>query len=295
MRWEDQGYSGNVEDRRGNMLGGGFRTGSPLYVGRGGLSFTGLIILGLVLWVLGIDPRVLLTGEIPPGDGASYEDTYKPTDYSDKQLRFVSAVLATTENAWGEYFNEFGRTYRQPKLVVFSNAINSACGFAGSATGPFYCPSDRKVYLDMSFFRELEQRFRAPGDFAQAYVIGHEVGHHVQNLLGILPRVQQQQERLSETKANALQVRTELQADCLAGVWAKRADKIKPLLEQGDVDEALQAASAIGDDRLQRRTQGRVVPESFTHGTSEQRQRWFITGLREGKIEACDTFSTENL
>jgi predicted metalloprotease len=300
MRWEDQGSSDNVEDRRsgGGGLGGfggfGGGRGIPLNFGRGGLSFTSLIIIGIIMLVFGIDPRVLLDGGLPVSD-MRYEDSYRPADKNNEQVKFVSAVLATTENAWGKYFNELGKTYSEPKLVLFSGGISSACGLAQSAAGPFYCPEDRKVYLDMNFFRELERRFKAPGDFAQAYVIGHEVGHHVQNLLGILPQVRNKQENASRAQANALQVRVELQADCFAGVWAKRADEMRSLLEPGDADEALAAASAIGDDTLQKRTEGRVVPESFTHGSSAQRMRWFSAGLRDGKIEACDTFGAKNL
>jgi predicted metalloprotease len=295
MRWEDQGSSDNIEDRRGSMFGGGFGRGIPLNFGRGGMSFTSLIIIGVILWIFGIDPRVLLDGGMPIGGGPTYEDSYRPADKNNKQVQFVSAVLATTERAWGKYFDEMGKTYSEPKLVLYSNAIGSACGFAESATGPFYCPEDRKVYLDMGFFRELERRFKAPGDFAQAYVIGHEVGHHVQNLLGILPAAQERQQSVGRAQANALQVRVELQADCFAGVWAKRADEMHALLEPGDAEEALAAASAIGDDTLQKRSEGRVVPESFTHGSSEQRVRWFSAGLRKGRIEVCDTFSAKKL
>lgn len=301
MRWEDQGSSGNIEDRRGSFGGfGGFRRGfgdgMPLNFGRGGLSFTSLIIIVVVMLIFGIDPRVLFQGGGFGGSDIAYEDSYRPTEPSnDRQVKFVSAVLATTENAWGQYFSDMGMTYQEPKLVLFSGGVGSACGFAQTAVGPFYCPEDRKVYLDMSFFNELEQRFAAPGDFAKAYVIGHEIGHHVQNLLGVLPKVDGMKRSASRAQGNALQVRIELQADCLAGVWAKRADEMRALLEPGDAEAALRAASAIGDDTLQKRTQGRVAPESFTHGTSEQRMRWFSTGLREGKIESCDTFGSKNL
>jgi predicted metalloprotease len=295
MRWRDQGFSSNVQDMRGRMFGGGLGRGMPLRFGRGGMSFTSLIILLVIMFVFGIDPRVLLEGGLPGGDIA-YEDSYKPTTKGNEpQVKFVSAVLATTENVWNSYFEELGGTYSEPKLVLFSNAIGSACGFAQAAVGPFYCPQDRKIYLDMGFFRELEMRFKAPGDFAQAYVIGHEVGHHVQNLLGVLRQVEGKQQNLGRAQINALQVRVELQADCFAGIWAKRADEMRPLLEPGDVQEGLAAASAIGDDTLQKRARGRVVPESFTHGSSEQRMRWFSAGLREGKIEACDTFAARSL
>lgn len=294
MRWEDQGESGNVEDRRGGfggMFGGRGPMGAgfpfPLPFGGGGFSFTTLIIVFVIMWMLGLNPLSLLTGDF--SGVAPHEESESAPAQNDQQKRFVSAVLATTERAWDGYFTQMGSSYQKPKLVLFSGGVSSACGFAQSAAGPFYCPNDRKVYLDTQFFNELARRFGAPGDFAQAYVIGHEIGHHVQNLLGILPRVRQAQERAGEEGANALQVRVELQADCFAGVWAKRANEEKPLLEPGDVEEALRAASAIGDDTIQKRTQGQVVPESFTHGSAAQRMRWLQTGLKSGDIESCNT------
>jgi hypothetical protein len=204
--------------------------------------------------------------------------------------QFVAAILGSTEDVWGALFQASGETYRQPTLVLFSGATQSGCGMGQSAMGPFYCPSDEKVYIDLSFYEDLRSRFQAPGDFAQAYVIAHEVGHHVQKLLGVSDRVHQLAQRSSEAEANALSVRMELQADCYAGLWASRAEQARPMLEAGDVEEALTAASAIGDDRLQRQSQGTVVPESFTHGTSAQRVRWFRQGLRTGSVKSCDTF-----
>ncbi|MES2906636.1 MAG: neutral zinc metallopeptidase [Pseudomonadota bacterium] len=301
MRWEDQGSSDNIEDRRGSVFGGrGFGGGFPIRLGGGGgFSITTLIVIFVIMWMLGFDPMKLLNGDFSElgGGGPSYENRMPSgpnTAQNDTQAKFVSAVLATTERTWDDLFKQMGSDYEKPKLVLFSGGISSACGLAQSASGPFYCPNDRKVYLDMSFFQELEQRFGAPGDFARAYVIGHEIGHHVQNQLGVIERVQEMKRKTGAKQGNALQVRVELQADCLAGVWAKRADEIKPLLEPGDAEEALAAASAIGDDRLQKKMQGHVVPESFTHGTSEQRMQWFKTGLSSGKIDSCDTFSDKN-
>jgi len=207
----------------------------------------------------------------------------------------VSAVLATTEDSWQDLFRQYGQRYDDPKLVLFSGAVRSACGLGQSAMGPFYCPGDEKVYIDLDFYQELKSRFRAPGDFAQAYVIAHEIGHHVQKLLGIMDQVEAVRQRMGSTEANALQVRVELQADCFAGVWANRAQESQKIIEPGDIDEALNAASAIGDDRIQKQTQGYVVPDSFTHGSSEQRVRWFRRGYETGKLEACDTFKTAEL
>ncbi len=308
MRWEDQGSSDNVEDRRseggggfgggglgglGGMFGGG---GGPMGAGFGGGHFSigTIIVVGLIMWALGMNPLALLTGGPLTNDDSQETSAPAGPTGNDQQARFVSSVLATTEHVWDAAFKDMGATYQKPKLVLFSRGISSACGFAQSATGPFYCPNDRKVYLDMHFFRELEQRFRSPGEFAQAYVVAHEIGHHVQNLLGLLPRVQKAQQNMNESQRNAMQVRVELQADCYAGVWAKRADDMKSLIEFGDVEGALQAASAIGDDTLQRQSQGQVVPESFTHGTSAQRVSWFQTGLKSGSIESCDTFGNRN-
>ena len=291
MRWDNQRQSDNVEDRRG----------SSLPRAAGGLSIGGLIMVGLVSWFLGVDPRVILQGAEQLGlQGAQpqqQESRSGPiTDPHDRVGRFVSSILATTEDTWDQIFKEAGRTYTPPRLVLFSGRTLSACGNAEAAMGPFYCPMDRKVYLDTAFFTELSSRFHSPGEFAAAYVVGHEVGHHVQNLMGILPRVQEAQRSMGQVQQNALQVRVELQADCFAGVWAAKTNSRIAFLEDGDIDQALRAASAIGDDTLQRRSQGTVVPESFTHGSSQQRMRWFMTGIRSnGRLEACNTFEARSL
>jgi predicted metalloprotease len=283
MRWRGERQSENIEDRRGMSRGG-------MAIG-GGLG--GIVILVLAL-LFGADPRQLLE-QLPSGEQGSGTQTSRPTNPQEEELKqFVSVVLASTEDVWSEIFHEQGRQYRKPTLVLFSSEVRSECGLAGAAVGPFYCPGDQKVYLDLSFFAELRTRFRAPGDFAEAYVIAHEVGHHVQNLLGTMQRVDTARRRLSEAEANELSVRVELQADFLAGVWAHYAQK-KGIVEPGDIEEALGAASAVGDDRLQRESQGYVVPDSFTHGTSEQRVRWFRKGLETGDIRQGDTFNTPNL
>lgn len=291
MRWDDQRQSDNVEDRRGSSLP---RTA-------GGLSIGGLIVVGLVSWFLGVDPRVILQGAEQLGlqgtQPQQQESRSGPiTDPNDRVGRFVSSILATTEDTWDQIFKEAGRTYTPPRLVLFTGRTLSACGNAEAAMGPFYCPMDRKVYLDTAFFTELSSRFHSPGEFAAAYVVGHEVGHHVQNLMGILPRVQEAQRSVGQVQQNALQVRVELQADCFAGVWAAKTNSRIAFLEDGDIDQALRAASAIGDDTLQRRSQGTVVPESFTHGSSQQRMRWFMMGIRSnGRLEACNTFEARTL
>ncbi|HWL31786.1 MAG TPA: neutral zinc metallopeptidase [Xanthobacteraceae bacterium] len=310
MRLDDLPESGNVEDRRGDdgFGGGGGGFGGGLPIGRGGLGIGGVVVLGLIGWALGIDPMLLINGaEIFTGGGQpGYEqripqqDTARTGTPSDETGRFVARVLGSTEVQWKDIFSKEGQTYRAPRLVMFSGVTRSACGVAQSAMGPFYCPNDREVYLDAAFFRDLETRFRGctgkACDFSKAYVIAHEVGHHVQNLLGILGKVQQAQRASGDQVAsNRLQVRVELQADCLAGVWANHAEQRYKFLDPGDIDAALQTASAIGDDMLQRRAQGRVVPDSFTHGTSEQRKRWFSTGFREGTIKACNTFAAAQL
>lgn len=286
MRWHSGRRSENIEDRRGMGIPRGVRVG-----GMGGL---GILVLALIAMFLGVDPSLLLQGgpviespsvSVSPGGGSSDVGTG-----NDEAHAFVSAILANTEDVWHEVFREAGRTYQPPKLVLFSQAVRSECGIAGEATGPFYCPVDRKVYLDLSFFEELQQHFQAPGDFAQAYVIAHEIGHHVQTLLGISQKVSSLRERLQPAEANQLSVRLELQADCLAGVWANRAQRARQILEAGDIEEGLNAAAAIGDDRLQRRAQGRIVPESFTHGSSAQRVRWFRRGLERGDFENCNSF-----
>jgi predicted metalloprotease len=283
MRWAGGRRSGNIEDRRG--------MGVPLGVAGGGL---GTVVVLLLALFFGLDPGAILsTGDpeisVPSGTPPS---TSAPAD---RQADFVSVVLADTEDTWAVLFREMNREYIPPKLVLFRTAAQSACGLAGSAVGPFYCPSDRRVYLDLDFFRDLGERFRAPGDFAQAYVIAHEVGHHVQALLGITERVAVMQQRTPRREANALSVRVELQADCLAGVWAYHANESRQLLEEGDVEEGLRAAAAIGDDRLQRQTQGQVTPDSFTHGTSAQRSRWFKRGFDTGEMRRCDTFAASTL
>jgi uncharacterized protein len=276
--------SGNIEDRRGMSPG--------IAVG-GGL---GTIVLVLVALFFGVDPSVVLQGgapEAPPPMSQSQHPSASPG--ADPMKEFVSAVLADTEDTWRVLFKDLGREYKEPRLVLFSGAVNSACGMAQSASGPFYCPPDQKVYLDMSFFRDLQNRFRAPGDFAQAYVIAHEVGHHVQTLLGISQKVRGLQERAGERERNALSVRQELQADCFAGIWAFHANKARQVLEAGDVEEGLNAAAAIGDDRLQRQTRGTVVPDAFTHGSSAQRVRWFKKGLEAGDVRQCDTLNARQL
>jgi predicted metalloprotease len=283
MLWRGQRQSDNVEDRRG--LGGG-----GLAIG-GGLG--GIVVLIIAL-LLGADPRQLL--EQTRGDSpAPGTQTSRPVNPQEEELKqFSLTVLASTEDVWSDILRQQGKSYRKPTLVLFTDQVRSACGNAGAAVGPFYCPGDEKLYLDFSFFSELQTRFRAPGDFAQAYVIAHEVGHHVQNLLGTMDRVDAARGRMSEAEANELSVRLELQADFFAGVWAHYAQQ-KGLLEAGDIEEALGAASAVGDDRLQRQTQGYVIPDSFTHGTSEQRSRWFRKGLETGDIRQGDTFNARSL
>ncbi|MCA1600459.1 MAG: zinc metallopeptidase [Acidobacteria bacterium] len=283
MRWREGRQSENVEDRRGMSRGG-------MAIG-GGLG--GIIILVIAL-LLGADPRQLLE-QLPSEGQAPVTQSSRPTNPEEEELRkFVGAVLADTEDVWNDIFRQLGRQYREPTLVLFTDRVQSACGVGGAAVGPFYCPGDEKLYIDLAFYRELKSRFRAPGDFAQAYVIAHEVGHHVQHLLGTMDQVNSARNRLSEAEANRLSVRLELQADFLAGVWAHHAQK-RGALEEGDVEEALGAASAIGDDRLQGETQGYVVPDSFTHGTSEQRISWFRQGLDTGDIRQGDTFNTRSL
>jgi predicted metalloprotease len=279
MRWRGGRESENVEDRRG-MRGGG-----PVMIS-GGL---GTLVIVLVLLFLGVDPQALLG---PGGlEQAPQPGPQPQAGVPDEMSQFVSVVLASTEDVWNKQFAAAGRRYREPKLVLFTGQVESACGYANAAVGPFYCPADQKVYLDLSFFRELAQRFRAPGDFAQAYVIAHEVGHHVQNLLGISEHVARQRGRIPQADYNRLSVRLELQADFLAGVWAHHAQREFMIIEEGDIEEALRAASAIGDDRLQRQTQGYVVPDAFTHGTSQQRVRWFTRGFKSGRLEDGDTFA----
>jgi hypothetical protein len=284
MRWTSGRRSENVEDRRGfhvsrRAAGGGI----------------GTIVLVLVALYFGVDPSVFLTVDQTPIPGSGTPTRSAPYSASPQEQRlaeFVSVVLGDTEDTWNALFRSMGKSYEEPKLVLFSGSVESACGFASAAVGPFYCPEDQKVYIDLSFYNDLKNRFGAPGDFAQAYVIAHEVGHHVQNLLGISDKVHSLRGRVSEKEANKLSVMMELQADCLSGVWAYHADKARKILEQGDVEEALNAASAIGDDRLQRRSRGYVTPDSFTHGSSAQRMHWFKRGLETGSIGQCNTFQT---
>lgn len=284
MRLDDLRRSDNVEDRRG--MGG-----RPLALGGGGL-----VIVLLLAWLFGANPLTLLeqvSGSDATTTVGAPSETSSPEDV--KMKDFVTAVLGETEDVWRQEFARRGETYRDPTLVLFSGAVQSACGNAQAAMGPFYCPGDEKVYLDMSFFREMSQGLGATGDFAQAYVIAHEVGHHVQKLLGISDKVEAMRARMTEGEYNQLSVRMELQADFFAGVWAKHAEQTEQILEQGDLEEALNAASSIGDDRLQRRSQGYVVPDAFTHGTSEQRVRWFRRGFETGDISQGDTFSAKTL
>lgn len=286
MRFDNSRESDNIEDRRG--AGGG---GLP--IGGRGIGI-GTVVLALVAMYFGIDPNVVLNQAVqaPPPPSAS-RPAGPPAN--DAETVFVRHVLAETEDTWQAIFRAGGKEYVDPKLVLFSGATRTACGVGQTAMGPFYCPADQKVYIDLAFYQELKSRFHAPGDFAQAYVIAHEVGHHVQNLLGISAKVQAARERAGEVEANALSVRLELQADCLAGVWAKNADAARGILEAGDVDEALRAASAIGDDALQKQAQGYVVPDSFTHGSAEQRVRWFKRGMESGQLSSCNTFQARSL
>jgi len=283
MRWQTGRRSDNIEDRRGvrisrrGMAGGGI----------------GILLFALAAMYVGVDPGVVLQS-LPTEQTTRTERVPVPAG-QEELVEFVSVVLADTEDTWRELYRQMGGAYEEPTLVLFSGMVESACGIAGSATGPFYCPVDRKVYIDLAFYRELKDRFRAPGDFAQAYVIAHEIGHHVQNLSGILGEVHSAQRRLGGAEANALSVRAELQADCLAGVWAHHAHRARNILERGDVAEGLNAASAIGDDRIQKQSQGYVVPDAFTHGSSEQRVRWFTRGLETGDIDRCDTFREASL
>lgn len=288
MKWEGNRQSRNVEDRR--SCGG-----SPIFGGRN--IGIGTIVIALVGgWVLGINPLTLLG--MLSGGGAPVVQQQTPTQgppANDTMGQFVSTVLADTEDVWGQLFLNGGASYKEPTLVLFRGAVGTACGTGQSAMGPFYCPGDHKVYIDLSFYDQLKNQLGAPGDFAQAYVIAHEVGHHVQNLLGISGQVDQMRSRVSQVEYNKLSVKLELQADCFAGVWAHHADNQRQILEQGDVEEAMNAAAKIGDDALQRVQTGQVVPDSFTHGTSAQRQRWFKTGLQSGAMQSCDTFSAANL
>jgi predicted metalloprotease len=289
MRWEGQQESQNVEDRRG--------AGPARIGGVGGLGLGGIVLVLAVSYFTGTNPLALLEmlGGIQNMSPESSQEPAPTGPPSDELGKFASVVLADTERTWGTLLPALGRPYEEPRLVLFTGAVQSACGTASSAVGPFYCPGDRKVYLDLSFFNELSQRLGAPGDFAQAYVIAHEVGHHVQNLVGTAERVTRLQRRVSETEGNALSVRMELQADCFAGVWGHHANRERNLIEPGDFEEGLRAAGAIGDDQLQRMSQGHVRPESWTHGSSEQRMTWLRRGLESGDPRACDTFAGKGL
>lgn len=284
MRLDDEQESQNVEDRRGFRVSKG--------VAGGGIGGIAVILIALFF---GIDPSVLLQDS--PQTNVSQEPSRRPQPAPgrDDGREFVARVLGSTERVWGDIFKRAGRQYVEPKLVLFSGQVQSACGFASAAAGPFYCGNDQRVYIDLAFYRELRERFKAPGDFAQAYVIAHEVGHHVQNLLGIMEKTQTRQRRAGEREANALSVRLELQADCLAGIWASLANRDRRILEMGDVEEGLNAAAQIGDDSLQKRAQGYVVPEGFTHGSAQQRVRWFRSGIESGDLKQCDTFSSRSV
>lgn len=281
MRWKGRKQSSNVEDRRGLSAKG---------IAGGGI---GTIVIVLVVLLLGGDPTSLIQN-IQTTDQTTTSN-YQETAEEKELAQFVSVILAETETVWHNIFSDIGKQYIEPKLVLFSGSVQSACGVAGSSTGPFYCPGDQKLYIDLSFYQELQTKFKAPGDFAMAYVVAHEVGHHIQNLLGTMEKVQQLRSRISQEEYNQYSVRLELQADFYAGVWAHYTDRIEGLLEEGDLEEALNAASAVGDDRIQKQAQGYVVPESFTHGTSEQRKRWFYKGYKTGDIRQGDTFNTNNL
>jgi uncharacterized protein len=283
MRWQSERRSDNVEDRRGIGL-------------RGGAIGGGALIVAVVATLLGAPPELVRSllggGGVETGPNAPP----RPRDPAEeRQVDFVKAVLGSTEDVWADVLPSAGKRYQPPRLVLFTDAVESACGNASAAMGPFYCPPDRQVYLDLGFFRELGSRFGAPGEFAAAYVIGHEVGHHIQNLMGISARSQAQRRTLPPAQANRVSVETELQADCLAGVWAHHANKTRHILEPGDVESAIKAATAIGDDTLQKATRGRVVPESFTHGSAAQRVRWLNVGLESGRVQDCDTFAADRL
>ena len=286
MRWQGRRQSDNIEDRRGMRVG---RTA--------GIGGVGLVAVYLISMYFGVDPRMLLggieTSQVGAQPGSS--EPYQESAHEAEQRQFISVVLADTEDVWGAVMADMRGSYRKPTLTLFSGTVDSGCGRAEAATGPFYCPADEHVFIDLSFFDDMEQQLGAPGDFAQAYVIAHEVGHHVQKLLGISERVQEMSQRVGEIEANQQSVRLELQADCYAGIWTRHAEDTSHILEPGDIEEALGAASAVGDDRLQRRAGGQVVPDSFTHGTSEQRARWFRRGFDAGTLEACDTFSAADL
>ncbi len=284
MRWRSGRRSTNVEDRR--------RVRVTRKAAGGGI---GIVVIALIAMYFGVDPSIFLS-QVGPTSSVNTQQSTRQIPAAENELaEFVSVVLADTEDTWKGLFNQMGKTYREPQLVMFSGAVQSACGFAQAAMGPFYCPADQKVYIDLSFYQDLKNRHGAPGDFAQAYVIAHEIGHHVQTLLGISEKVHSARKRLSQMEGNRLSVMQELQADCFAGVWAHHANRARQILEEGDIEEALGAASAIGDDRLQRKSRGYVTPDSFTHGSSAQRVRWFKRGLKSGEVLDCNTFRADNL
>jgi hypothetical protein len=295
MKWEGNRESDNVVDRRDDGSGGGgFRMGGG---GGRGIGLGSIVIALVAGWVFGINPLTVLG--LLDGDGTSAPQvqtapTHKPPA-DDHMAKFVSTVLADTEDVWKDVFVKNGATYEEPRLVLFRGVTPTACGTGEAAMGPFYCPGDHKVYIDLAFYQTLKDELGAPGEFAQAYVVAHEVGHHVQNLLGISEKMDRMRSRLSEKEYNALSVRLELQADCFAGVWAKKSNESRHTLEHGDIESAMNAAAKIGDDALQQKAQGRIVPDSFTHGTSAQRVRWFNNGLTQGSVKACDTFNAKNL
>lgn len=285
MRWKSGRRSSNVDDRRRTRISGKAKGGG-----------LGIIILALVGMYFGVDPSIILQQGASLSGGSNVEQTqYVPTAAEDELADFVSVVLADTEDTWNEIFSKGGSTYNPPTLVMFTGAVDSACGLAQSAMGPFYCPADQQVYIDLSFYQDLKNKMGAPGDFAQAYVIAHEVGHHVQNLLGISDKLHQIRGQVSKTDYNKMSVKLELQADCFSGLWASHADRARQILEDGDIAEALNAASMIGDDRLQSQARGHVTPDSFTHGTSQQRVSWFKKGLQNGDLRVCDTFSAKSI
>ncbi|WP_210547070.1 neutral zinc metallopeptidase [Rhodoferax sp. PAMC 29310] len=288
MKWEGNRQSDNVEDRRSSGSSGGSRGGRNIGIGS-------IAIALVVSYFLGVSPMTVLNVLSGGSAPTTQQSPAQRPPADDRMAQFVSTVLGDTEDVWGKVFSQGGSTYREPKLVLFRGATATACGQGQAAMGPFYCPADQKVYIDLGFYETLKNQLGAPGDFAQAYVIAHEVGHHVQNLLGITTKMDQMRGRVSETEYNAMSVRLELQADCFAGVWANHAQEARQLLEAGDVEEAMNAAARIGDDALQGARGGSVVPESFTHGTSAQRQRWFNNGLKNGSVKRCDTFSAPQL
>jgi uncharacterized protein len=321
MRYDEKDReSSNVEDRRGQRGGGFGMPGGGIQIpmgGKGGMSLTSLLIIGAIMLLFGINPLDMLTGGsrgafpdvpgmprteqtsqrtpgqdipgLPGGQGAPAPKA------NDEMGTFIKRVLADTEDVWNRVFESFGKKYKEPALVMFTGATRTACGQGSSQMGPFYCPLDQKIYIDLQFYDELKRRFNAPGDFAQAYVVAHEVGHHVQTLLGIAGKVQEMKQQMDERSANQIQVRMELQADCLAGVWANLNHQLNARLEEGDIEEGLRAANAIGDDMIQKKTQGYVVPDAFTHGSAEQRMRWFTNGFKAGQMQVCDTFNAEDL